>query len=158
MPNMGQILSKHNAKISKQGGGPDPPAGCNCRGGPTTCPLEGQCLTKELVYQATVVRTDTQHKETYTGLTGGTFKDRFNHHNSNFRNQYIWKLKRQGFPYEISWKKLARGNPVTRTCHLCLQEKYLIMFSPQGATIDKRSELYNTCRHSLKDLVGNMKT
>ena len=171
MPNMGQILSKHNAKISKQGGGPEPPAGCNCKGGPTTCPLEGQCLTKELVYQATVVRTDTQHKETYTGLTGGTFKDRYNHHMSNFRNQsgdkattlskYIWKLKRQGFPYEISWKKLARGrafNPVTRTCHLCLQEKYLIMFSPHGATLNKRTELYNTCRHRLKDLVGNLKT
>ena len=171
MPNMGQVLAKHNAKVSKQMGVPDPPAGCNCRGGPSECPLSGQCLTEQLVYQATVVRGDTQQVETYTGLTGGRFKTRFNKHMSDFRNEasekattlskHIWGLKRQNIPYNISWKKLAKSrvfNPVTKTCQLCLMEKYLIMFAPQGATLNRRSELFNTCRHRLKDLLGRFKT
>jgi hypothetical protein len=67
----------------------------------------------------------------------------------------------ESVPYEISWKKLARGrvfNPTSKTCQLCLKEKYLIMFSPEGATLNKRNELYNTCRHRLKQLLGKLKT
>ena len=125
----------------------------------------------QLVYQATVKRTDTQTKETYTGLTVGTLKKRYNQHMSDFRNlsgrksttlnKYIWHLKEEGAPYEISWKKIARGrvfNPITKTCQLCLQEKYLIMFSLKGATLNKRNELYNTCRHRLRELLKNVKT
>ena len=171
MPNFGQVISRHNAKIARQADVPAPPPGCNCQGGPDTCPLDGQCKTDQLVYQATVVRTDTQTEETYTGLTGGTFKIRYNKHMYDFRHEkdgksattlskYIWELKREGVPYEISWKILARGrvfNPVTKTCQLCLKEKYLIMFSPEGATLNKRSELYNPCRHRLRELLDKVK-
>jgi hypothetical protein len=76
-------------------------------------------------------------------------------------SKYVWELKRENAPYEISWKKLVKGrvfNPVTKTCQLCLKEKYLIMFSPEGATLNKRTELYSTCRHRLKLLLGNLKT
>ena len=169
MPNVNQLLSRHNAKITKQGDEPESPPGCNCQGGPDVCPLDGQCQTTELVYQATVKRTDTQTVETYTGLTGGTFKTRYNKHMSDFRinetattlSGHIWDLKRQNAPYEISWKKLARGrvfNPITKTCQLCLTEKYLIIFSPEGATLNKRKELYSTCRHRLKELLEKFKT
>ena len=80
MPNVMNILSRHNAKITKQRDEPELPPGCNCPGGPDVCPLDVQCKTTEFVYQATVTRTDTQTVETYTGLTGGTFKARFNKH------------------------------------------------------------------------------
>jgi hypothetical protein len=69
--------------------------------------------------------------------------------------------KEKKVPYKISWKKLARArvfNPINKTCQLCLKEKYLIMFSPHGATLNKRTELYSTCRHRLKNLLGNTKT
>ena len=169
MPNMKAILSRHNAQVLKQTDNPEPEPGCNCRGGPATCPLDGQCQTKELVYQATVTRTDTGQVETYTGLTGGTFKIRFNKHMSDFRksetatmlSKHVWKLRRENSPYEITWKKLAKGrvfNPVTKNCQLCLKEKYLIMFSPEGATLNKRTELFNTCRHRLRLLLDNFKT
>ena len=168
MPNVKNVLSRHNAKISKIRDVPEPPPGCNCQGGPATCPLDGQCLTDELVYQATVTRTDTQTVETYTGLTGGTFKKRYNKHSWDFRNdenattlsKHIWSLKRENIQYEIAWKTLARGrvfNPITKTCQLCLKEKYLIIFSPEGATLNKRSELFSTCRHRLKDLLEKVK-
>ena len=74
---------------------------------------------------------------------------------------HILELKDQGIPYEISWKKLARGkvfNPISKTCQLCLKEKYLIMFSPEGATLNRRNELYSTCRHRLKDLLDKVKS
>ena len=75
-------------------------------------------------------------------------------------SKHIWELKREGVPYTVSWKILARGrvfNPITKICQLCLKEKYLIMFAPEGATLNKRSELYNTCRHRLKQLLGKVK-
>ena len=75
MPNMKEVIGRHNSKIAKKEDTPAPPPGCNCQGGPATCPLNSACLTKELVYKATVTRTDTNHAETYTGLTGGGLKN-----------------------------------------------------------------------------------
>ena len=161
----------YNSKIENQKSNPPPPPGCNCRGGPPACPLGGACLTSELVYKATVTRSDNNHVETYTGLTGGTFKARYNKHMSDFRNikyetsttlsGYIWKLKREGVPHSVSWGILARArvfNPITRRCQLCLREKYLIMFKPESATLNSRYELYSTCRHRLKLLLSNFET
>ena len=171
MPNMQKIIGKQNSKISNKKDTPPPPPGCNCRGGPPTCPLAGACLTDQLVYKATVTRADTQHVETYTGLTGGTFKSRYYKHMSDFRNvkyetsttlsRYIWKLKRESVPYNLSWEVLSRAkvfNPTTRTCQLCLREKYLIMFNPESATLNSRDELFSTCRHRLKLLLQKFKT
>ena len=126
--------------------------------GPATCPLDGQCQTKELVYQATVTKTDTGHAETYTGLTGGTFKKRYN---KQMSGKYVWKLRPENSPFKITWKLLAKGrvfNSVTKVCQLCLKEKYHIMFSPEGATLNKRTELYNSCRHRIRLLLDNFKT
>ena len=169
MPNVNKVLSRHNAKVSKLRDVPEPPPGCNCQRGPATCPLDGQCQTDELVYQATVTRTETRTVETYTGLTGGTFKKRYNKHMWDFKNDenattlsgHIWSLKRENIQYGLSWKILTRGrvfNPVTKTCQLCLKEKFLIIFSPEGATLNKRKELFSTCRHRLKDLLEKFKT
>ena len=133
MPNMKKILSKQNAKVAKESAAPSDSPGCNCRGGPPTCPLNGACQTKEVVYKATVTRLDNNHVETYTGLTGATFKTRYNKHMSDFRNQaysdsttlskYIWDLKTHNTPYNVSWQILSKArvfNPVTKTCQLCL--------------------------------------
>ena len=171
MPNMRKVLSKQNSKIAKQKSVPAPVPGCNCQGGPQTCPLNGACLTDELVYKASVTRLDTNQVETYTGLTGGTFKDRYNQHMHDFRHEknkskttlskFIWKLKSENVPYEIAWQSVARArvfNPVTKKCQLCLREKYHIMFNPESATLNRRDELFNTCRHRLKLLLGKVKT
>ena len=170
MPNMKQILSKHNAKVAKPQQDQQPPPGCNCRGGAANCPLDGACQTKGLIYEAEVTRGDYNTKEYYTGLTDRSFKVRYDEHNSDFRNQarkgtclskYVWKLKRENVPYSISWKIIARGrgfNPTTRSCQVCLKEKYLIMFRPEGATLNSRDEFFSTCRHRLKRLLSKTKT
>ena len=170
MPNMKQILSKHNAKVAKPPQDQQPPPGCNCRGGPTNCPLDGACQSEGVIYEATVTRGDIFTKEFYTGLTDRPFKKRYDEHNSDFRNparkgtclsKYVWRLKRENIPYSITWKTIARGkgfNPTTRSCQLCLKEKYLIMFRPEGATLNSRDEFFSTCRHRLKKLLGKTKT
>ena len=77
--------------------------GCNCRRGPNTCPVQGRCLTDNIVYKATVTETVSGKKETYTGLTGNRFKERYNGHNTDMRNSkdknktklsgHVWGLK-----------------------------------------------------------------
>ena len=43
--------------------------------------------------------------------------------------------------------KCPSFNPVRRQCRLCLQEKYCIIFNPEGSTLNDRSEIFATCRH-----------
>jgi hypothetical protein len=106
---------------------------------------------------------------TYTGLTGNTFKERYNKHSSSFRNRseensttlssHIWRLKDSKTKFELSWKIIDRGkkfNPSNRKCNLCLKEKYHIIFQPSGASLNKRSELFSTCRHRCQQLLANV--
>ena len=51
-PNMKKIISSHNAKILRKSDTPQNKT-CNCRN-KESCPLEGKCLTDNIIYQATV--------------------------------------------------------------------------------------------------------
>ena len=87
---------------------------CNCRQ-KTTCPLNGQCLTTDMVYQATVTEQDSGKEETYTGITANQFKTRFNNHNSIFRqnhtplSNHIWTLKDKQIECKIRWEISAKS-------------------------------------------------
>ena len=131
------------------------------------CPLGGQCLVRSVVYGAEVLDSN-QNVETYTGLTANTFKKRFYKHRESFNKEdsehstslscHIWNLKRQNENFELNWSIIDRGkafNPVSRKCNLCLKEKYHIIFQPEGASLNSRSELFSTCRHRLRDLLVN---
>ena len=170
MPNMKSVIAKHNSVVEKEANPPPPIPPCKCGGNKPPCPLNGQCKTSSLVYQATVVRGDNGEAETYTDLTGGTFKKRWDKHNSDFRHEknstatklsgFIWDLKRNNIPFQISWEKIANArtfNPVNKKCNLCLQEKYRIMFQPEGASLNSRKELFNTCCHRTQPLLQNFK-
>ena len=133
--------------------------------GLNTCPVDGACQTRGVVYQATVLREDNGVTETYTGLTARRFKDRLYEHRQDFNNEtregtglshYIWKLKNKQINHTISWKILSRCqsfNPATKKCNLCLREKFFIICKPEGASLNSRSELFSTCRHRLKLLL-----
>ena len=168
MPNMKSVISKQNSKVTREGRPPQPLPPCKCGGNKPPCPLNGECKTSSLVYKATVVRGDGGREETYTGLTGGTFKKRWDRHNFDFRHEkqdgatklsgYIWELKRQKIPYSISWEKILNAsvfNPVYKKCSLCLNEKYRIMFHRDGASLNSRKELFSTCRHRTQKLLQN---
>ena len=167
MPNFKQKIAIHNSKARKSGMPPPPPPGCNCTGSMGPCPLEGSCLVKSVVYGAEVIDSNL-NSETYTGLTANTFKKRYYKHRDSFRNEdsehsttlssYIWDLKCNNENFEVHWNvkdRAAPFNPVSKKCYLCLKEKYHIIFQPEGASLNSRSELFSTCRHRLKDLLVN---
>ena len=167
MPNVHQIITAHNKTVLHKQTKPseNPPKECNCRK-KESCPLRGKCLTESVVYQATVTRTDNQHKETYVGLTEGAFKTRYNNHTSSFRNpkhkhstelsKYIWQLKESNIEHSIHWKTLKKCKAYsnrTKRCNLCLHEKYIIIYYPKRSSLNLRHELISTCRHRKKFLL-----
>ena len=78
MNNMIQIIKSHNSKMLNNNNITNENPGCNCRR-KAGCPLDNQCLSRSLVYKASVIPT-VAAKRQYLGLTEGTFKDRFNKH------------------------------------------------------------------------------
>ena len=76
MPNMGQSIARQNLKLLRPPTAAVPVPKCNCQGGTNNCPVEGKCQTEGVVYRATVEETVSGRKETYTGMTGMSFKDR----------------------------------------------------------------------------------
>ena len=52
-PNMKKIISSHNSKVIRKNENPLQEKSCNCRD-KESCPLEGKCLTDNIIYQATV--------------------------------------------------------------------------------------------------------
>jgi hypothetical protein len=166
MRNMKRTIAASN-KTKNQTEETETTKSCNCRNR-DQCPLEQNCLTPSVVYQATVTRDDNKKEETYIGLTENPFKTRYNCHNSTFRNdnkrnattlsQHIWKLKDNRIDYKITWKIIAKAraySPETKSCNLCLIEKYYIIYKPNMATLNSRNELNSTCRHRKKYLLNN---
>ena len=97
----------------------------------------------------------------YIGMTGGTFKQRFNQHMSDFRlphhknttklSEKVWELKNQGRDFQIKWKVIRKGHiykPGQRSCDLCVSEKLEILkLVRDNRLLNSRRELAGRCRH-----------
>ena len=85
--------------------------------------MNGACLTKSVIYQATVtIKDEPDEVKVYTGLTDNTFKERFSGHKYSFMHtaqrdstalsQHVWQLKDRGKVMErdfnIKWKILKK--------------------------------------------------
>ena len=164
MQNMGQIIASHNAKILSPPPAPTPAKTCNCPSS-TPCPLGGQCLTKCIVYKATVSVPDVPAEPTkiYYGLTEDTFKKRYYNHKHSFMHadkkhatelsKHMWDLRDRRMEGKIKWEIAKRSTPYrcgTRRCDLCLSEKLLIASANPSKLLNKRSELISACRHKSK--------
>ena len=101
MPNMQQVITGHNKgllnkKSQEQKNKPE----CNCRKGP--CPLDGHCLSENIIYQAAINNEINPKVETYLGLCSTEFKPRYRNHTKSINNEqyrtettfseYIWSL------------------------------------------------------------------
>ena len=174
MPNVSQIIQSTNAQKLKKhelehNKIPEiQPKTCNCRN-KQECPLQGKCLTRGVIYQAKVDNTSDNTSESYIGLAT-EFKSRYRNHLTTFRNcekrtstelsKHIWMLKDSNKQFTISWTIMCHANPynsTTRKCNLCLSEKYFIICKPHLATLNKKSELLNTCRHKSQFLLKSLK-
>ena len=162
MPNLKRKIDTHNKSLLQKRT-PTPEKLCNCRAQPN-CPLNGICLTTNIIYQATVECNN--NKETYIGLTGDQFKSRYRNHTASFgdtrkRNatelsKHIWTLKDSDKDFTLSWKIIARANPYSNTskqCNLCLTKKYFIICKPSFCSLNKRNELASTYHHANKFLL-----
>ena len=166
MPNVATIVNCNNNSSLKQNNQKKVDK-CNCRN-KNECPLDGKCREKEIVYQAQVK--SSAGVETYVGVTETEFKTRLANHKQSFKkpsqrtatelSKYIWSLKNADQTYEVNWKILGRAKSysnVTKRCNLCLLEKYFIICRKELATLNKRTELLGTCRHSRKYLLEQVK-
>ena len=164
-------ISAHNKRVLKNR--IPTTQGCNCRLNSDPCPLDGQCLTKSVVYKATVTTNQPNLKEkTYHGMTEGFFKNRYYGHKHDFEHKekygttlsrHIWKIKdiksnlsenrKKSFKWNISWSIKERApayQPGSNDCKLCLAEKYHILNEDGNSSLNVRSELLSKCRHRAK--------
>ena len=72
---MANIIKSHNQKILNENNGVSNERKCNCRN-KDLCPLDGACLTSNVIYEATVTTT-TRDTKTYIGMTEHEFKTRY---------------------------------------------------------------------------------
>ena len=170
--NMASVISRHNKQVIKESQ-KEPPVTkpdklCNCNKASLPCVMGGKCVEGSVIYEGAVTRLDTGQTEFYTGLSEPSWKLQWNNHKTNFKNdtqanrtatclsKHIWKLKDKKISYTIKFKQLGKAssfNPVTNQCRLCLAEKYFIMFKPEGANINCRSEFWSFCRYKSKLLL-----
>ena len=105
---------------------------CNCRQ-KNSCPLDGKCLTKCVVYKATVTETTSNNQLTYIGLTENEFNTRINVHRSSLKlqhkrtsttlSEHVWKSENKNINFNIKWevvKKVKQFAPIDKVCKLCL--------------------------------------
>ena len=140
---------------------------CNCRD-KDICPMDGKCLTENVIYRATV--SADEDTKSYIGLTGDQFKTRYRNHlksfkDSKYRNdtclsKYIWSLNDSNKKYTIKWKIIDRGSifsPSTGRCNLCFKEKYFLIMRSELCEINSKTEFGSSCRHKRQFLICNYK-
>ena len=102
---------------------------------------------------------DDQTTRNYIGNTSTDFKSRLAVHRQSFKNpdinqtslsKHIWELKAKKIEFTLTWEIVGKGkpfSPVSNVCTLCNLEKFSILFCPELADLNSKSEMYSNCRH-----------
>ena len=153
MPNIKNIITSHNKKILNESEVVE--RKCNCLK-KEECPLENQCLSTNIVYEATLSdNASNATPATYIGISETTFKLRYANHKKAFNHaryeadtelsKAVWKMKNKNMIPNITWKirkKCAPYNQSTGKCNLCLSEKLEIIEENENKNLlNKRDEL-----------------
>ena len=170
MPNMGQIIAGKNKKLLNKPS--ENEKICSCPKN-KVCPLENKCLSKGIVYQATVKlknkQTKQQETKTYIGQTSTDFKQRLSTHKHSFKypdrdqtslSKYIWEHKSEENEPIVTWKIVDRGkkfSPISGSCQLCAKEAFHILFNPEMAQLNIKSEIFSACPHKKSALLFKIK-
>ena len=128
--------------------------------------MPNQCKHSNMVYRYEVTRSDNNSTESYTGSTVG-FKERHKTHmkqvdddsnGSTTLSSHIKSLKSNNIQHNINWTCVERAAPfnaITGWCRLCTLERYYILFSPEGASLNQRSKFFSHCFHKKYQLLSN---
>ena len=136
-------------------------ASCNCKTKfKKDCPLPGECLTSNLIYQCDIIVGNDEEKKTYFGQTQRPFKQRYYEHNTAMKNpnsklatalsNYVWKLKNANKQFRLKWSIKSRASTYhsgARKCQLCLKEKTAIALADPDQLLNSRTELLQKCHH-----------
>ena len=161
--NMDRIINTHNQKLLNRDIHTTQinKSNCNCKV-QEKCPLEKQCLIKNIIYKATIrTKEEPNRIKYYIGASKTKWKNRFYNHNMSFKQEryrssttlskYIWEIKEKGLTPEISWEILKKTIPPTNfraKCLICLEEKFNILTFPhRRELLNSRKELIVKCRH-----------
>ena len=161
MQNIKSVINNHNKKVLNNT--VETEESCNCRN-KNNCPLDGKCLTSNIIYEAQITSNQLNYKQkVYIGTAETDFKHRFNNHTKSFNLEHYeydtelskeyWTIKRNHFTPKVTWRiirKCASFNTTKRKCYLCLNEKLEIASYKGDNLLNKRSELISKCRHQNK--------
>ena len=154
------VLNRHNkrAKLEHMTDGQHD-RNCNCRQ-PDLCPVNGYCLSSNVIFKAEVTTDDNNNTRSYIGATANNFKTRYRNHCKSMAHRkystetelskHIWVLKDSNRSFFIKWsivKQLKAPKTPPKNCLLCLQERLLILKERKNNILNKRSELLSACRH-----------
>ena len=121
--------------------------------------MDSKCLTDKVVYRAAVKLNDEPKIEDYVGITGNSFKTRYNQHKSSFKqnniqsttlSQHLCKLTNKKADFSINWSILKRASTFstsTGRCNLCIAEKYIFLYRDDLGSLNSRDELTAKCMH-----------
>ena len=156
LPNMSSIISSHNKKVLSEPVQPEDNPDCNCRN-KATCPLNGKCQQSDVVYQCHIQSSIDDAGKYYIGLTGNTFKSRWNTHKFTLNHEestnhtqlsnHYWDLKRNEVEPILSWEIIDHASSYrngSKRCNLCLTEKFNIITSKREL-VNTKSELISKC-------------
>ena len=138
MRNVSSIISGHNKFVLSNEHLQPETRTCNCRQ-QSECPMNGNCLARNIVYCGEVVNHTDNRSKPYVGLTSVSFKDRLGVHNQGIRHRshamsceltkHVWDLKDSNTEFTIKWNILehVKGRLIGGECRLCVTEKLHII-------------------------------
>ena len=165
--NLGKIIKNHNSHIINLGKKENNTnidrneRNCNCRI-PGKCMLQNECLTKNIVYKATISTVENPKEEKiYFGITKSEFKIRLANHKTSFKyehrkndtalSKHLWYLKFRKKTPVVKWeifKKTSSCNTLNGRCNLCLNEKIAIATcKAKHKMLNQKAEFTNFCPH-----------
>ena len=100
-----------------------------------------------------ILKTHIRHRRDINNNTAGKKTTRLSAHTR--------ALKEKSKDFTIDWKIIKKSNiynPITKKCMFCLKEKFYIMYDRKGSSLNKRNEVFNTCRHREYELLENFDT
>ena len=168
MPNIKSKINQHNKKIIPNSETNQNIRTCNCIN-KQQCPLNQQCLSKDIIYQATITSDIQNYREKhYIRLCHTTFKARYTNHKKSFShikyknntelsNEY-WKIKNMHGTPTITWKIIKQSSSYDlskKRCPLCTTEKAEILYFHDTNLLNKKSEMISTCRHQIQYRLAN---
>ena len=161
MPSIKAMVSGHNKKVISEETRSEART-CNCPAN-TVCPLDGNCLSENTLYEGTVTSNLPNYPpKVYAGISAPPWKSRLYNHTLSFNNREyakceiakeVLRIKDQGGDYNIQWRIIGHApayNPTGKKCCLCIIEKVHIAQNIGETLLNKRDELISKCRHRRK--------